>query len=205
MDIYEEPLLEALAKWRKVLKNGLYTRGDFAPLIDAIDVYCETPGSNEARRERLLKRVWIDMFEQYRGDNNAGYIPYRMVHALLTKDRWRALFKNAESAHKLVASAAGFIEGNDTGLSRMRGNSIAVKFAAAVSGWLAPGAKIGHDTLRGTASALFGEPWCVLVYDARGAGETLSGLVAATRPEFLAGRLALTTVTPIVQLPVMAC
>lgn len=196
MIVSDNKVLQALTAWTESLSLPDRDVDDVWKIASAIDAYrafCTEP----AICEKLTQHVWIKVLEQYVAGNCEPGLRYYLSLVLLTRDRWREIPERDGLACVFMAMAIGVIE--DQAKNAKHGSTAGVAIvsqlrqqllAGGVSEWLPPGSDPTVTPLRDIAAALFGEHWCILVYDsARGQDVSFAELLAANRPAFLPGRL----------------
>lgn len=203
MDAYVNSVWGALATWSVNLGKSGRGNGDIARLVSAMTAYTEAyaefystpPRVVDDRCEALTLQVWTQVLERHVEAKCKDYLDLAL-RSLLMRGRWRALPSKGGLAHALMALAVQYVEERtaveaelDGGLELLFRDAIKLKLTTAVSEWLPPKMDAHTATLRDVAAALFGEPWCVLVYDSREADASLHRLIWSARPEFLSGRL----------------
>lgn len=152
----------------------------------------------------LAKVVGPAVFEYHAAHTADSRLEYVLLNGLLLTDGWTIMFESQDTALGLVVNTIRYIEGR-TPSEKNYGSAIKVRFTAAMSKWIPPNDNAGDISLREIASALFGEPWCSVVCDTRSDSESLAGLVRATQPEFLPGRLTAGVEQHAAHLPDMTC
>jgi hypothetical protein len=203
---YVNQVSEKLTKWESS-QQRLPDQRDFQDLLLALEIYC---GSTEAQvadsGEDLTKEVLLRVFGKVcanGGVNDCASInELGLFERLLINNRWRALFKTAETASAFVIMVMMSVETRSR-VRKTEASAVQLKFAEAVREWLPPGVELQETTLRDIAVALFGEPWCNLVGDSRSAHVLLSEAIIDTRPEFLPGRLTAVPTPAAMPLPNM--
>jgi hypothetical protein len=173
-------------------------------LIRELDAYKASSDAGADRGENFTKSVWLEVFNTYSTVEHGVRVQFYLLSGLLKNERWRTLFEQIDTAHAFVSLAIGYIENNASGIGQ-QGYLVRSKFAAGLSEWLVPGEGVEGTSIREIAAALFGEPWCVLVYDASSPGTSLAALIGATRPEFLPDRLTAGAVQHASPLPDISC
>jgi hypothetical protein len=194
---YERRVTRALTLWGLYLSIKGKGSDYFAKLMCALDDY---NGSQEALNdcgERVTALVWLSVFTNYTQSSNDSIsmntsLEADLLKGLLKNRRWVKLFETAGTAHAFVYLAFSYIEKHAFPLIKPDGDEIREMLASEMSEWIGNGAPVEGNQLRDFAVALFGEPWCVVVYDGGPKNQSLAWLVANTKPEFLPGRLTST-------------
>lgn len=130
--------------------------------------------------------MWTMLLKQNK-DRPQAHQDYYLMLGLLKNNRWRDL---GDLVTDFSVLTFNHVEIALFGV-------IHTKFSSSVSKWLAQDSDFATTSIREIAVALFGEGWCTVVYDLRADGESLGHLIAATRPDFLPGRLTGTSVPPV--------
>jgi hypothetical protein len=189
MGIDADRVLIALGNWERCISTPQYGRGGFQSLVSALSCYAESIEAQDGKGEALTKRVWLTVFEMHCTSTEDPGREYDLLVGLFTNERYLTLFAKVGTAHAFVHLAVKYVETRSSRWSAAYREDIRLRLAMSLSEWIAPDWYIGTTSLRAIAVALFGEPWCSLVYDSRGPRESLAGLIEATRPEFLLGRV----------------
>jgi hypothetical protein len=203
MGVQERHVLEALTLWKESAMSPTMGPRYLELLVRALTVYGVSTEASATGGDALLRNVWLTVYERHCAGTSIGAMELDLLVELFAKDRWRALFQNAESANVLVLMATKFIETNTAHRTKIYGTTVLLSFATAMFEWLPPGADVGSATLRDIAAALFGEPWCSIVADSRSGSVAMAELISISVPEFLPGRLASPTPQEYTVLPEM--
>jgi hypothetical protein len=134
----------------------------------------------------LVKSVWPVVFSKKGGALGLERVGISLILALLKKNAWRLMFDDYESAFNFSVTALRCAE---SVTKRAEGSAVLMYLGDAMQDWIAPGVTRLSITPRTIAAALFGEAWCVLMYDSSGPSETFADILEQTRPQFLPGRL----------------
>lgn len=184
---YGELVLTTLTAWESNRRAGYRGNGTLA-LVRALDKYNASPEATASGGDLLARDVWARLLDYFSNEHRYSRLEFHVLSGLLSGDGWQILFDAEDSARSLVVNAIAFAEAN-AGLKKENADSIGVKLSIAMAHWIRPAAERETASLRSVAAALFGEPWCVLIYDARGGNESLADVLKATQPEFLPGRV----------------
>lgn len=201
MGSYEKRVCEALTEWLEHLQLKRSDNSCFARLAFAVKTYSSSAEASEDGGEGLSRSVWLEVFERRVPSRCSPFIDYGLLVGLLETGGWRTLFETAETARAFVLLAIGYIESHRVGSHTWRATTIQFHLAMVTEAWLDQGIEQGVSTLRDIAAALFGEPWCMLIYDDRVNNELLSDMLAATEPDFLPGRLTVEARPAALKLP----
>jgi hypothetical protein len=189
LNTYEERVNDALIKWADQTRGRVRHLYSFEQLVKVLAAYTASPEASSDAGARVTKNAWATVFTTYFVDKSDRNLEFFVLKSLLEHGRWRALCDSAETAHAFVSIVTGYIEAHDMDWNIELGDAIRTAWAEALSEWIGPTESVEATTLRAIAAALFGELWCVLVYDSRLPDESLAGLIAEFRPEFLPGRM----------------
>jgi hypothetical protein len=179
-------LSEAIAVW-EVSRRGLgRSKSDFT-LFKAISSGSLSSADSTAGSERIEKP-------------NPDNLAYKLITGLFTKGGWQTFFDSHDTAMDFVVTVIGYIE-TTVGPIEVYGEATAIRFGRALSKWLPPRLEVRPHSVRLIASALFGEPWCAMVYDPCADSAFLAAVISATQPDFLPGRLTSCVAAEAQQLP----
>lgn len=212
--IFEDNVALALGRWL----GGDKTKRQICVLArllgSASIVGARTPTAliqEDKASEDLASRTWLEVLRSYAPtDNNAFEVERHIVAGLLQNDRWRLLLTTEQAARAWACLVSRFFA---HGASARRGDDVAtISMYRDVAGDLYPALTdwLGADYLDGGcyedrtfASVLFGDAWCVLVFDARPQHMTLAELVESTLPTFVPGVLPIDTEQAYCALPAL--
>lgn len=207
MESYEDRINQALALW--LVSYAEHAKNAFDSLVSLLESYAKSTEDSLDKREALTKNVWLKVFEQHCAGNSEGVREYDLLEGLFASKRYLVLFEKEETARAFVVATIRYVETNTFqptySFATINRESIRLKLVDAVYKWLGPDEDWATATLRSMAIALFGEPWCVLVYDSCGDSASLADTIANTQPAFLPGRLMSTLDPPAEDLPEMTC
>lgn len=163
-------------------------------LKHALRRYSVSPEAAEDGGERVAKVVWVTAFTNYLASNGGKVLSLELVllENLLERNRWRVLFEAADTALDFVRMIVEFIENHSRPWNNALGEAMLNSLQLAMAEWIEDEGVVQGGQLRTIATALFGEPWCDLIYDSKTPELSLSDLLLATKPEFLPGRLTST-------------
>lgn len=105
-----------------------------------------------------------------------------ILEGLLRNDRWRNCLSTQERARGLVMLAVPMTRYNSV---------VTTDIQRVLNVWLKPQGPYEVFSPRSLACALFGEPWCALVYDGLRDRMELGPIIESTQPQFLEGLLAI--------------
>jgi hypothetical protein len=205
MSTCEQRVDDALLKWTEQVMFNAQSVNCFNLLVQEINAYNESAEALVDEGERITVRVWSEVCRMYFAKNGKNYIGQHLLDEMYKNRRWRRLFDSEKDAHAFVFTAALCIEQNSLSINKILGDSWRERWAATMPDWIEREDVNQTPQLRAIAAALFGEPWCVLVYDAAGEDASLARLVATTKPEFLPDRLTYGAVQHASPLPDLVC
>lgn len=160
----------------------------FSLLLGHLAAYVASPEALADGGEKLTRTVWIEMFKLQLEGVRIGHLDSDLLAGLFTNNRWQSLFDSDAEARSLVLLTTRYLD-NYMIFNPLSTSTMWARIVTAWSEWLEPGVGAENATVRSIIAALFGEPWCALVYDVRGESVSLTDLITLHAPEFLPGRL----------------
>jgi hypothetical protein len=201
VNLYEQDVVQRLDELVSNISEPDLGPNSFAALLLALESYSQSPGVTSEQGESMTTEVLLAVFDRHCATWIRSNLDYELLEQLFTNDRWHALMETVETAHSFICMVTSYIETRQDFFTKLYGDNMLARFAKAISGWLAPESNLERPALRDFAVALFGEPWCVLMYDSRSPNILLAHVISATRPAFLPGRLRAGSVQETMQLP----
>lgn len=186
MELIAHTVSTALATW--VQRCNEPSRHRDVGLSSAINEYSLTLEAREDGGALLANIVWPAVCGGSNADRAGTALTYEVVSGLLNTNGWRMLFETQDLARAFVIKVLSDIDA--TRFSNMlQSCTLEMLFTQEISGWLMPEANQKKTSMRNVLAALFGEPWCELIYDSRADSDSLAGLIKSTMPDFLPGLL----------------
>jgi hypothetical protein len=158
--------------------------------------------------EKILCAAWMFLLQEYtRSSPLAWPVENRILAGLLQNGRWSTAIEDEHTAHALAMLISSYASRGSLrpwGMPKEHnslGTIVQAKLGPMLRQWLGKDVSFTAMTPRQFAEVLFGEPWCLLVYDHFADTLKLHDIIARERPAFLAERLALTATQIAVNLP----
>lgn len=162
--------------------------------------------------EKVILSTWQTVFDALDPSTSDGWwTEVNLFVAMLHSDKWKTFFDTPARALRFTLIAARYFWSLQPEKGIPQKGADAVRYAAwlllqsALSPWLPARSENEIFTLRCMASALFGEAWCVLIYDAREKGTSMATMIETTCPAFLPGRLTTGYAVTAAELPELGC
>jgi hypothetical protein len=193
--------------------------GDYLPLATLMGCHyvdfvkgewtlCNAPAI-DASAEIAVGTALLQIIRSYDPDSAmSGWVARTVLHRLLDCDHWRSFMATEDDVYVFAVFVARFFNpyhvpamvAGDKQLWELT----RVKLYHELKEWLPEYTESTQFDARTFASALFGEAWCALVYDAMPRGLLLPDLIASTHPPFLPGRLGVDRAEVPLALPALA-
>jgi hypothetical protein len=202
MDIKRERVLETFAAWESGSSQKQRNTSSQA-LAEAITDYRYWAQSREDGGALLANVLWPKVLK-YHGKGRLGrQLKYAVLQGMLDMDGWRILFERSDTARAFVLSAIRYIE-TSAGPDQSNADALIIAIERTMPAW-SSNEGLSRACMRPLAAALFGEPWCVMVFDESAVMDKLSTLIMTTQPEFLPGLITSKLEHAVLELPQMTC
>jgi hypothetical protein len=186
VNTYEDRLSKAVLQWRGC--EPPHRKAYYDQMIREIDAYVTYSDAEPHKQEIVLKNMWLAVFDRYFKVDCLG-IELSLLQGILENDRWRPLFDKPDTAYHFSFLVFKYVQEMHLDCNHPMGSVVLRMLRSAMPEWIGPVTGDDENSLRPIAVALFGDPWCAVVYDALGHYESLGVLIATTRPPFLPGRI----------------
>jgi hypothetical protein len=162
-----------------------------------LPTYTNVLGPAILENEPIVRDAWIAVFEDHSNESTtfSENTVVQLLVGLLHKNRWKALMEREDTAYKFVAMMAHYFR-DYRSAEQVYAERIGPvqsilwsKLQHSWAEWIPPLLDDQTFTLREFSKALFGEAWCMFMYDDNVAIFTLAEAITRERPQFLPGRI----------------